>query len=303
MTRFPKVLFVLSALTVGACSHYSDDLASLDGAMKSNQSFAAANIAPQDIAPAAGGPVLTGGSINDFLARDYYELARHENDKAYDYKAAKQFTSKAISANKGQLTTPSKISAFDVPKERVGELTQARADLIAALKQQNTPENAATLAKAQTSFDCWIERAEEADDAGHYAECKSQFEQSMVNLVAPAAGDAAAPTYQIGFVQTSAVPDDVSQKLIGDIAHYVLAPENAALNIVLTAPSDETGAARIASVQNAFIANGVSPARVNVTVPQIAQPSATAPQSVGGNVQATIVGAYVPAQPQATVTQ
>lgn len=303
MTRFPKILFVLSALTLGACSHYSDDLASLDGAMKSNQSFASAAVAPQDIAPAAGGPALTGGSINDFLARDYYELARHENDKAYDYKAAKQFTAKALSAKKGQLTTPSKISSFDVPEERVGELTKARADLIGALKQQNTPENAATLAKAQSSFDCWLERAEEADSAGHYAECKAQFEQSMVALVTPAAGDATSPTYQIAFVQTSAVPDEMSQKLIGDIANYVLAPENTALNIVLSAPSDETGAARVASVQNAFIASGVSPARVNVTVPQIAQPATISPQSVGGTVQATIVGAYVPAQPQATVTQ
>lgn len=304
MKHFPKIICVLSALTLGACSHYSDDLASLDGAMKSGQSFASASMAPQDIAPAAGGITQAGGSINEHLARGYYELARHENDKAYDYKASKQFTAKAMAAQKGQRTIPSKISAYDIPKERVAELTQARASLIAALKDNNTPENAATLAKAQTGFDCWLERAEEANEAEHYAACKTQFEESMASLAAPAAGDATAPTYRIGFVQTSAVPDDVSQKLIGDIAAYVLAPENASMTIVLSAPSDETGAARVAAVQNAFIANGVSPARVNTTIPQIVQAAnGAAPQQVIGTVHATIVGASIPAQPQATIAQ
>lgn len=294
MRRFPKLLFVLSVFTLGACSHYSDDLASLDGVMKSSAGRDYAAVSPHDIAPAAGGPVATG-SINTFLAREYYELARHENDKAFDYKAAKQYTSKAVSARKGQLTAPSKISAYDVPEERVADLTRARADLIAALKSQNTPENAATLAKAQAGFDCWLEQAEEADEASHYAGCQSQFEQSMASLTAPAAGDATAPTYQIGFVPNGVVPDDVSQKLIGDIAHYLLAPENASLALTLNAPVDTTGAARVNAVQNALVANGLPPQRVSIAAQQAEQPA------VAGYVQATIIGAIVPQQPQTNI--
>ena len=299
MTRFSNILFVAATLALGACSHYSDDLSSLDGAMKSNNAFAyAAPSSPQDIAPAAGGPAITGGSINNFLARDYYDLARYENDKAYDYKAAKQFTQKAMSAQKGQLTAPSKISSYDIPSSRVGELAQARSNLIAALKEQNTPENAPVLAKAQSSFDCWVERAEEADEDTHFAECKSQFEQSMVTLIMPAAGDAVAPTvYDIGFMQTSAVPDEASQKRIEYIAQYLQAPENAPLKVALSAPADEVGKARIAAVQKAITDKGVAADRVVVTVPEAV--AATGVQAVGSGVQAMIVGST---QVQTTTT-
>lgn len=291
MMRFSKILLVTATLALGACSHYSDDLASLDGPMKASPNAMAYNTVaqPQDIAPAAGGPAMMGGSINNFLARDYYDLARYENDKAYDYKAAKQFTQKAMTAQKGQLTVPSKISSFDIPASRVGELTQARANLIAALKEQNTPENAPTLAKAQSSFDCWVERAEEADEESHYAECKGQFEQSMAMLIMPAAGDAVAPTvYNIGFMQTSAVPDEASQKSIEYVAGYLQQPENAPLKIALSAPADEIGKARVAAVLKAITDKGVTPDRVSITVPEVV--ASTGVQAVNDGVQIMIVG-------------
>lgn len=295
MKRMSKLLMVLSVLALGACEHYSDDLASLDGSMKTNQTTlayaSAAPVSPQDIAPAAGGPAATGGSINTFLAREYYDLARYENDKAYDYKAAKQYTKKAVSAQKGQFTGPSKISAFDIPSQHVGELTQARSDLIAALKTQNTPENGPALAKAQSSFDCWLERAEEADEDTHFAECKTQFEQSMAMLIMPAAGEADASTvFQIGFLQTSAVPDDASKNRIEYIANYLLKPENAPLKVALSAPADEVGTARIAAVQNAFAAKGVTPDRITI-VPSEAIPATVPPtQAVNDGVKVVFIG-------------
>lgn len=291
MMRFSKILLVTAILALGACSHYSDDLSSLDGSMKANPNALAYNttLAPQNIAPAAGGSAMTGGAINTFLARDYYELARYENDKAYDYKAAKQFTQKAMTAQKGQITVPSKISSFDLPAERVQELTKARTDLIAALKTQNTPENAPALAKAQSSFDCWVERAEEADEETHFAECKGQFEQSMASLMMPAAGDALAPTvYEIGFMQTSAVPDEASKKRIDYLAGYLQQPENAPLKIALSAPADEVGKARIMAVQNAIVSKGVAAERVTITVPEAI--AAAGVQAVSTGVQAVIVG-------------
>lgn len=303
MTRFSKFFLVMTAVSLGACSHYSDDLSSLDNSMKANPTALAYNAtatSPQDIQPAAGGAASTGGSINTFLARDYYNLARYENDKAFDYKAAKQFTQKAVKAQKGEMIVPSKISAFDIPEERVGELTQARTGLISALKEQNTPENAATLAKAQSSFDCWLERAEEADEDTHFAECKTQFEQSMAMLIAPAAGDAAASTvYQIGFMQTSAIPDEAAQKRIEYIAQILQAPENAPLKVALSAPADETGKARIAAVQNAIVSKGVTADRIVITVPEAVPATVPPTQAVNDGVQAIIIGST---QVQSTTT-
>lgn len=299
MMRFSKILIVSATLALGACSHYSDDLSSLDGAMKSNTAMAynASATSPQDIQPAAGGGAATGGSINNFLARDYYNLARFENDKAYDYKAAKNYTKKAMMAQKGEFTAPSKISSYDIPSDRVADLQQARANLVSALKESNTPENGATLAKAQSSFDCWLERAEEADDDAHFAECKGQFEQSMALLIMPAAGDATATTaYQISFMQTSAIPDEASQKRIEYIAQYLQAPENAPLKLALSASGDEVGNARIAAVQKSIVEKGVSADRIVVAAPAVV---ASGAQAVDSGVQATIIGST---QVQTTTT-
>lgn len=302
MTRFSKILLVSATLALGACSHYSDDLSSLDNSMKANPTAMAYNTtaAPQDIAPAAGGPAATAGSINTFLARDYYDLARYENDKAYDYKAAKEFTKKAVMAQKGERTIPSKISSFDIPADRAGELTEARASLISALKEGNTPENGPALAKAQSSFDCWLERAEEAEDDTHFAECKGQFEQSMASLMMPAAGDPVAPTvYDIGFRETSAVLDEASSKRIDYIAEYLKAPENAALKLALAAPAGETGQARLAAVSKAITDKGVAADRITATVADAIPATVPPTENVADGVKVAIIGS---AQASTTTT-
>ena len=64
MTRFSKFFLVMTAVSLGACSHYSDDLSSLDGSMKANPTALAYNTtatSPQDIQPAAGGGLAAPG--------------------------------------------------------------------------------------------------------------------------------------------------------------------------------------------------------------------------------------------------
>ena len=148
-------LFVFtSVLLLGACSHYSDDLSSLDKGMKAQPAVYAQNMAPHDIAPAAGGAGTTG-SMAQYLARDYYELARFENDKAYDYKAAKNYTQKAMVASKGQMPMPARLSDYDIPSDKNADLKAARADLVNALKTQNNPENQQALAKGGPVLPAW----------------------------------------------------------------------------------------------------------------------------------------------------
>lgn len=304
MRGFSQITFLAMALSLGACSHYSDDLASLDGAMKTQNTTLAAASSPQDIAPAAGGASM-GGSMNTMLAREYYDLARFENDKAFDYKAAKQYTKKAMMASKGEMIPPSKISAYDVPEDKIPELTEARSSLIAALKDPSAAENAQTLAKAQVNFDCWLERAEEAADETHYAECKSGFEQAMASIMMPAAG---LPTaYEVAFAQNSNIPDPSSANTIEYIAQFLNAPENAAYTASLTgfAASGAQGEfannlvnARVASVRDALVARGVADTKLK---PFVSAPIAGADQAnETPKVQVTLIAPqpeFVPVTP------
>lgn len=309
------ILSAATLLLLGACSHYSDDLASLDDVMKAKpQPVMAAVTTPQEITPAAGMDSVPAAAVpvvpmNEYLARDYYELAKYENDKAYDYKASKNYTEKAMIAAKGERVIPSAISSYDLPDERMAELAEARKRLVMALNEQSSlPENQMALAKAQSGFDCWLERAEEADKESHYADCKTQFEQSMASLMMPAAGSVEAPVapavvasippstvertttvFDIRFVRMGAVPDDASRKNIDAIAQTLNAPENAALKVAVTAPAGDIGTARANSVRQSLIVKGVAPTRISVTAPS-AEPA-------DEGVKVAIIGA-TPAQPQ-----
>ncbi len=292
-------------LALGACSHYSSDLSSLENSMKGTQM--ASNAAPQDIEPAAG-----HSPINTYLAQDYYELARYENDKSFDYKAARDYTNKAMLASKGAATQPSRLSSYDIPASMVPELTQARRDLMTALKEQNLPENQQYLAKAQTSFDCWLERAEEAADEKHYAQCKSDFEQAMALLVMPAAG-VATTSYDIPFAPNTAVIDPAAGKTIEYIAQTLNTPGNEGYNAHIqgvNAPdqfADSSTAAKTKAVHDALVAKGVAPGRLTTSIETPAAMYAgavgkvivslvTPAASAGGSTTTTTT--FVPVAPQ-----
>ncbi len=304
MKNISTFAVITLALALGACGHYSDDMAALDGAMKSKNTTVAAYTQPQDIQPAAG----IAAPLNDYLARDYYEMARYENDKAFDYKAAKMYTQKALTASKGTIVVPSKVSNFDVTEEQAAELNKARSELIAALKEQKSPENQQALAKAQTSFDCWLERAEEAVDEAHYAECKGTFEQSIASLMMPAAGVAATAmpqAYNVEFAQNSNIPDPASANTIEYIAQFLKAPENASYTASLTGFATTQGEfatnlvnARVAAVRDALVAKGVTEAKLK---PFISSPATAMPAGVENRkVEVTLIAPqpeFVPVTP------
>lgn len=290
------VISVCAALSLGACSHYSDDLSAMDKTMNVQRYASAA--APQDIAPAAG--MASNQTLNATLASEYYTMARYENDKAYDYKAAKMYTKKARMASEGKLVVPGKVSSFDVPEDLQPELNQARGELISALKTQNTPENAAALGTAQARYECWLERAEEAADETHYQSCKTEFEAAMAQLVTPAAGVPEATTaYNIGFAGESTVFDAQSQNTVPYLANFLNSGSNTTYNVNLTGfvmgaeGSREQGIvnARVIAVRDALVRGGVAAVRINPLI------SVGAPEELGGKVQALLV----PTQPSPNV--
>lgn len=297
------------ALTLGACCHYESDLASLDKKMAASPTQTAFAASPADIAPAAGTPV--GGSLSDDLAREYYTLAKFENDKAYDYKASAFYTKQAMTASQGKIPAPSKVSSYDIPGSMKPELTSARAELITALEGANTPENADTLAKAQTRYECWLERAEEATEASHYESCKSEFQAAMASLSTPAAGEPAT-TYDIAFAPAGAVIDPSSVTTMAVIAQFLNDPKNESYTANLTgfsasANTDTLMTSRVGVVRDSLIARGVAQNRLKPLVaPMMAgvegdkvQVALMAPENAALGAATTT---YVPVTPQVVDT-
>lgn len=159
---------VVFALT--ACDHYSNKLAAMEP-LPVNVSR---------ISPAAGGEMTFG----QYLANEYYHLARYEQEEMYDYKAAKYYTTKAEALGAGQMVAPADIADFDIGSEKIGELAVAREQLMDALQTYNVPENRYALAMAQSRYDCWMEQ--ESENEGHgVITCKNEFNHAMASLVPP----------------------------------------------------------------------------------------------------------------------
>jgi len=290
MTSFYKTILTLGACTLalGACGHYSQDLAALDESMKSQPAAQSSTAAPQDIAPAAG--AVSAGAFKQTLAREYYEMARYENDKAFDYKAAKTFTQKAKTAKKGQMTLPSSLAAYDIPADKKAELETARLSLLNALQTKNVPGNENALARAQCRFDCWLERAEEAPDPSHYAQCRQEFEQAMASLQDPAIGGVQKIT-DIEFGENSASLTPEQNGVIEQIAAFLASSDGAGYTAIITGFTDgqtptpavkSLATQRALNVNAALAAKGVQQAQLKPQIAPAPAPQTAAVMPVGG---------------------
>lgn len=286
MNGYFKVITIGCALFATACQHYTDELSALDGQMKSTQ--VASSLSPQDIAPAAGGE-QAATNLSPLLAREYYDMARYENDTAFDYKAAKLFTGKALLASKGQPTGPSRVGQYDISDDKIGELNDARKQLLAALQEQNVPGNQELLAKAQTRFDCWLDRAEEASDEKHYQSCKEEFEQSMAAMTMPAAGNSLNVT-EINFAPASPAMEAISQQGLDKVAAFLATPQAQGYSAVVTAYTNPANVSdkdrqmasnRALSVRSELMKRGIADAAIKPQIAPLPQTPGIMPVSGG----------------------
>lgn len=187
-----------AVFVVTACDHYSTKLASMDG-----QSGHLAGITP-----AAGGEMTFG----QHLANEYYHLARYEQDKMYDYQAAKLYTEKAEQLSSGTMVSPSKVSDFKIEPEQKEELSRAREQLIDALTVYNVPENRYNLAMAQSRYDCWLEQQEESRQDNEIITCRNEFRHAMASLMPT---DGTQMTFQVPFEEGSMVLSEEARVSIG----------------------------------------------------------------------------------------
>ncbi len=87
-----------------------------------------------------------------------------------------------MSKKTGSATLPEEITKRDLPADKIGELTNARKRLIAALDGGGRAKTPDAAALAQAKFDCWMEQQEENNQPDHIAACKLEFEAAMKKM-------------------------------------------------------------------------------------------------------------------------
>jgi OmpA-OmpF porin, OOP family len=122
-----------------------------------------------------------GPAFNRGLRSGYLEYGDVQYDD-YDLGDFAHFAFKAVDSAKGESVLPDRVESRDLTLGDADELAAARARLMAALGQTARKKAAMEAAKAQTSFDCWLEMAEDEEPPEEIVTCKGAFEDAIAQV-------------------------------------------------------------------------------------------------------------------------
>jgi OOP family OmpA-OmpF porin len=228
----------------------------------------------------------TGGSaFTQALALEYRDFALFEADEMYDWPDADYFARKGLSAAGGEVVLPEELANWDLPQDKVGELSDARARLMRVLDAGARDTNPPIAARAQAKFDCWVEQQEENHQPDHIAACRSEFEAAMAQL--EAAPMMKPDTYIVLFDFDRSNINAAGQAVI----NQVLADAAARGEVLISAtghadragPEDYNMALslrRADSVREALIAGGIDPNAITVAGRGESEPAVPTPDGV-----------------------
>ena len=120
-----------------------------------------------------------GSEFNTQLYAGYIELSSNERAE-YDYRDSDRFAMKAAVAARGDDVRPSVVEDRRIAADKVDELSKARARLMAMLYGGGKNKAPISAARAQISFDCWMQEQEEGHQPGDIADCRNAFYGSVV---------------------------------------------------------------------------------------------------------------------------
>ena len=171
-----------AALCVASACSYDPQLVD-DGDVVLYQYQAVREMEPQ-------GPAFNRGLRTGYL--DYGD----ELYTDYDMVDFGHFAFKAVDSAKGENVLPDRVESRTLVSNDADELAAARARLMAGLGQGGRKKEPASAAKAQTSFDCWLEMTEDDDPPEQIERCKGAYEDAMAQVeraltrdIVPAAGE------------------------------------------------------------------------------------------------------------------
>lgn len=140
------------------------------------------------IAAAVSGGAAAQTATTDFaqaLARDYQALSAAES-AAGDNRDAGTYAARAAAAVAGVPTAPDQVELRQpyLKQRYVAELSQARGRLVGALDQAASEKAPVSAARAQTSYDCWLEQATEDLQVADIDACKQSFLVAIADVEA-----------------------------------------------------------------------------------------------------------------------
>ena len=133
----------------------------------------------------------TGSPFTRALTQEYKDFSAFEADEMYDWPNARHFARKGLLASEGEVVQPEDLGNWDLPAERVDELTAARAKLVGLLDAGARDRVSEAAARAQVRFDCWVEQQEENHQPDHISACRDQFFAALAELETAAPAQAA----------------------------------------------------------------------------------------------------------------
>ncbi len=188
----------------------------------------------QRVYEGASGASAPADAYHRALYEGYMEHATYEQEEMMHYDSAIVHSQKAIAASRGETPAIAQVTDFGPqPADKVDELTQARAQLEAALAAGGAQHDPEAAGRAQSFYDCWVEQQQENFQPDDIAYCRDGFYKNVQLISAPMAAE----TPEVQSLQADALfdfdravlkdqykpeLDAIAQQLVGDTTTQVL---------------------------------------------------------------------------------
>jgi OOP family OmpA-OmpF porin len=258
------------ALLLAGCSGWS-----AQPPMRGNMDFAAYNVRHLQAAVPA-----TPTTFTQALTSDYSGLATALQDNLHDWADADYFARKGLAAADGAAVPPEENSNWliplEVPNKFRTELAQDRARLVAALDRGGRDRLPLVAARAQVSYDCWVERMEDDWQEAVDGPCHKQFLDALARLegraqpaAQPASGPRVGGEYRVYFEfdKSELLPE--AKQILHQVAE--VAKRQSKMRILLVGKADRAGSdrynmglskRRAERVRRALVEDGVPTGRI-----------------------------------------
>lgn len=218
----------------------------------------------------AAAPAVTGTTLQEGLASGYADLASREYAE-FDYVDGDAFAAKRDLAKAGGNVEPWMASNWNITGDELMALDAARARIMEAYEKGGDFETPIPLAKAQTSYDCWVQEVEEQINVEHANACRAAYEQAIADVRYPEPKKQEPKvvepiSFSIYFDHDST---ELSPEAYSDIAQAAAAANSRGAKLVVVhghtdtsgsvAYNEKLAAARADVVGAALIAEGIDP--------------------------------------------
>lgn len=122
-----------------------------------------------------------GRGFANYLAQGYRHLAKQE-DNQHDFRSAALFLARSSQVELGERVEPEALHQRNLPPYAVSDMLYARHRLVSAFANNAANRYPKISARAQVSFDCWMEQQEENLQPNDVAMCRRDFEDAMFRL-------------------------------------------------------------------------------------------------------------------------